>query len=106
MVEKKFEIILRESVNEELEKALGEQARRVILRHIESKQMVGEDKIGERPEIFEEGLDGFFREGSLLIKQSIIRNLYSKLGLEYKAEDFDFLEEIERAKRTSKPSEG
>ncbi|MEM1540807.1 MAG: hypothetical protein QXJ07_05445 [Candidatus Bathyarchaeia archaeon] len=97
-----FKKALMEAVNEGL-LMLGESGREVIyFRLIHSYALKRED-IPSNPEIFVKCLRGIFGSGAEVIERAIIKNLYKRLGLEFRAKkDFSFLEYLNEARKAFK----
>ena len=99
-----FEAILFESMSEVLTDILGEPTKKLVLHYIANNELLGEGDTARKPELFQEGLDTFFDEGSMIIKKSIVKSLYSKMNLQYEPEgEFSFLKCIEHAERACNP---
>jgi hypothetical protein len=58
----------------------------VILRFLELNSSFRRDELAEKPELFAGELEDLFGDGAKIIKERMIRDLYSKIGMEYKNE--------------------
>jgi len=74
---------LLEAVDEGL-LILGESARKSIYFHLQNTCSLMREDIPNKPEAFAEGLRRIFGAGAKAIEESIVKSLYSKLGIEYK----------------------
>jgi len=96
--EDEFAKILIEAVDHGL-RILGESSRKAILYHLEKDYSIKEAKIPEHPEAFKKGLESIFGAGSLVIERSILKYLYSKLGLKHEENrNCRFIDSLNRAK--------
>ena len=96
--EDEFAKILIEAVDHGL-RILGESSRKAILYHLERDYSVTKRKVPEHPEAFRKGLESIFGAGSLVIERSILKYLYSKLGLKLEENrNCRFIDSLNRAK--------
>jgi len=95
------ELVL-EVVDETLKRFLGETVISIIYGYLEMKYNLKREEIPEKPEAFSKSLREIFGSGAITIEESILKNLFSKLKLEYKErEELTFTEVV---KRFSEPS--
>jgi hypothetical protein len=59
----------------------------IILRFLELNSSFRRDELAEKPELFARELEGLLGDGAKIIEERMIRNLYSKIGMEYKKEE-------------------
>jgi len=98
---KVFNEVLLEAVDEGL-LILGESGRKAIYFHLQNSHSLKREDIPEKLEIFMNGLRKIFGLGAQAIERSIVRCLYSKLGLEFiERKDYDFLKYLDAAKNMS-----
>ena len=96
--EDEFAKILIEAVDHGL-RILGESSRKAILYHLEKDYSITRTKIPEHTEAFTKGLESIFGAGSLVIERSILKYLYSKLGLKYEEKrNCRFIDSLNKAK--------
>jgi len=77
----------------------GESARKAIYFHLERDHSITREKVPENIEAFVNGLENIFGAGALVIERSILRNLHSKLGLQYEEKkNFTFIDSLNRAR--------
>jgi len=81
--ENRWSQLLLEAVDEGL-LILGESARKSIYFHLQNTCSLMREDIPNKPEAFAEGLRRIFGAGAKAIEESIVKSLYSKLGIEYK----------------------
>jgi hypothetical protein len=91
-----FKKLLLETIDENLKQIFRETATHIIYQFLENNYSLKREEIPEKLETFMEGLHAFFRSGSLMIEQSILKELHMKLGLKYKSkEDYGFMDYID-----------
>ena len=96
--EDEFAKVLIEAVDYGL-RVLGESSRKAILYHLEIDYSITRAMIPEHAEAFAKGLEGIFGAGSLVIERSILKCLYSKLGLKYEEKkNCRFIDSLNKAK--------
>lgn len=78
-----FEKLLMEAVDESLT-VLPKSGREMLFFHLERSFSLKKHDIPKKPEIFATALEQIFGAGALILEKLIVKNLYSKLGLEYK----------------------
>ncbi|MGB9714351.1 MAG: hypothetical protein ACPLZC_05160 [Candidatus Bathyarchaeales archaeon] len=99
--EKVFNQVLLEAVDEGL-LIIGESGRNAIYFHLQNSCSLKREDIPEKPEVFMDGLKKIFGLGAQAIEMSIVKCLYSKLGLEFRErKDYDFLKYLDDAKNAS-----
>ncbi|MEM1566427.1 MAG: hypothetical protein QW510_05015 [Candidatus Bathyarchaeia archaeon] len=94
-----FEKALVEAIDEGL-LMLGEGGREVVYFRLRHSYALSKEDVPAHPEIFIECLRKIFGSGSKAIEKTIIKGLYSKLGLTYaEKKNFDFFEYLNEAKK-------
>jgi len=63
---------------------LGESAREAIYFHLQKTCSLAREDIPNQPDIFALGLEKIFGRGAKVVEESIVKSLYSKLGIRYK----------------------
>jgi len=98
--EKIFKIIDRV-----LTQVFGEEATRLIYRHLENNYSLKRDEIAEKIDVFAKGLEDFLRSGAYVIERKILEDIYSSYGLlrrlelERMQEEWDFVGQIKTLMR-------
>jgi biotin-(acetyl-CoA carboxylase) ligase len=94
----KLKELLPSIVDETLKQIFREEGAKVIYSYIENKCHLKQEEIIEKPEVFSAGLKRLLTSGAFVIEKTILKCLYSKLGLEYeekKGYEFsDYIEEL------------
>ena len=91
-----FKKLLLQTIDENLKQIFQETATHIIYQFLENKYSLKREEIPEKMETFMEGLQEFFRSGSRMIEQSILKELHMKLGLKYKSRrDYRFMDYID-----------
>jgi len=72
------------TVDEELKKIFGESAALVIYSYLENNLSLKRERIPEKIELFSQGLEKFFGSGAYVLEKTILSNLYSSFGLNFK----------------------
>jgi hypothetical protein len=78
----------------------GEEATRLIYKHLEDNYSLRQDEIAEKIEVFALGLEGFLRSGAYIIERKILEDIYASYGslhtleLEKTREDSDFISQM------------
>jgi len=94
-----FKKILLQTIDENLKQIFQETATHIIYQFLENNYSLKREEIPEKLETFMEGLQEFFRSGAHVIEQSILKELYSNLGLEYKSREgcrfLDYIDDLE-----------
>jgi hypothetical protein len=92
-----------ESVEDVLNKFLGENTAKIILQHAQSNSLETED-VSKRAEAFSGTLHRMVGPGSIFIEKSILRHLYSTLGLEFEEKErygfSDYLGQLKKKSRS------
>lgn len=92
-----FKRALMEAIDEGL-LMLGENGREVIYFRLKQSYALKKEDIPGHPEIFVKCLRSIFGAGAEVIERSIIKSLYSKLGMEFNVKKgFGFLEYLNEA---------
>lgn len=91
-----FDELLLSAIDEALS-SLGESVKQSIYFHIEKKFSVAKDKIPQKLEEFQGGLEKIFGAGAQFIEILIMKNLYSKVGLSLKidGEQLEFVRYVD-----------
>jgi len=89
--------LMLEVVDETLKKFFGEASTLVVYGYLERKHNLRKEDIPRKPNVFSKSLREMFVSGAILIEESILNNLFSKLKLEYKEwRELTFTEAIRR----------
>lgn len=68
-------------VDKVLVQVFGEEATRLIYRHLENNYAVKPDEIAEKIDVFAAGLEEFLRSGAYVVERKILEDIYSSYGL-------------------------
>lgn len=78
--------------------ALGESPRNAIYFHLERNLKLKKEEIPEKVEKFLEGLENIFGPGSRIVEKVIVKDLYTRLGLEFEEKkNFEFQDYVRQA---------
>jgi hypothetical protein len=92
-----FKRVLIEAVDNGL-LTLGESPRSAIYFHLERNLHLKREEIPEKVEKFLEGLENIFGPGSRVVEKVIVKDLYSRLGLEFEEKrNFEFQDYVKQA---------
>jgi hypothetical protein len=92
-MEFKFQQVLRECIEGGLRGVVGEMGMKALLFRIECGQFI------DNPEEFHRDLCLIFGEAAVILEKVVIRELFSRLGIEYEERgDFDFSAYVKHAK--------
>lgn len=86
-----------EIIDRVLKQVFGEEATRLIYRHLENNYSVKQNEIVEKIDLFSKGLEDFLTSGARVIELKILEDLYSSYGslrrleLERTREEYDFV---------------
>jgi len=101
-----FKKALMEAIDEGL-LMLGESGREVIYFRLKQSYALKKEDAPGNPEIFVKCLREIFGSGAEVIERAIIRSLYKKLGMEFKAKKgFGFMEYLNEARKTFEQKAG
>jgi len=81
---KKLNRVLVNTVDEELMKIFGKTATLVIYSYFEDNLSLKRENIPEKIELFSQGLKNFFGSGACMLEKTILTDLYSSFGFNYK----------------------
>lgn len=87
-------------IDKVLKQVFGEEATRLIYKHLENNYSLKQDEIAEKIDVFAKGLEGFLRSGAYVIERKILEDIYSSYGLlrrlemEKMQEDSDFISQM------------
>jgi len=87
-------------VDRVLKGVFGEEATRLIYRHLESNYSVKQCEIAEKIDVFAKGLEEFLSSGAQVVERKILDDMYSSYGLlrrlelERMQEEQDFVGQI------------
>ena len=94
-----FKKLLLQTIDGNLKQIFRETATHIIYQFLEKNYSLKREDIPEKLETFMEGLQEFFRSGAHMIEQSILKELYSNLGLKYKSRKcygfVDYIDDLE-----------
>jgi hypothetical protein len=97
-VENRFRQALLEAVDTGLQQILGDSGRKATYFHLQRMYSLTREDIPNNPAVFASGLEKIFGVGANVIEESIVKNLYSKLGIKYEkkkgARFVDYLQDI------------
>lgn len=98
--EKEFNEQLLCAIEDGLKQIFTEAALKTIYSYLHKKYSLKREDIPEKLDIFMQGLENFFKSGSVVIKLVILKNLYSTLGFDVEQIPYnqDFIDSIERLK--------
>ena len=86
-----------EIIDRVLKQVFGEEATRLIYRHLENNYSVKRNEIVEKIDLFSKGLEDFLTSGARVIELKILEDLYLSYGslrrleLERTREEYDFV---------------
>ena len=90
------------TIDDVLRQVLGEESVKIIYKYIENISHLKREDIADRPQVFSTELKKLLGSGALLIERAILKNLYSRLQLEFKEKkdhDFsDYIKELRKGK--------
>jgi hypothetical protein len=92
-------------VDKVLKQVFGEEAARLIYRHLERNYSLKRSEIAEKIEVFAAGLEEFLRSGAYVIERKILEDIYSNYGLlrrlelERVQEESDFVSQVKSLMR-------
>jgi len=90
--------LLLSVVDDTVKQVFKEAGAEVIYSYIENKCHLKREEIAEKPEVFSAGLERLLGSAAPVIEKMILKNLYSKLRLEYEEKDgyefSDYLKEL------------
>jgi len=64
-----------------LTQIFGKEATNLIYKHLERRYSVKRDEVGEKVELFAEGLEDFLKSGAYVIEKKILEDVWSACGL-------------------------
>jgi ERCC4-type nuclease len=64
-----------------LRQVFGEEATRLIYRHLERNYSLKREEIGQKIELFAHGLEDFLRSGAIVIERKILEDICQSSGL-------------------------
>lgn len=70
-----------EIVDRILNQIFGKQATLMIYKYLERNYSLRRDEVGEKVEVFAQGLEDFLRSGAYAIEKRILEDIYSSRGL-------------------------
>ncbi|MFQ6086777.1 MAG: hypothetical protein ACE5OV_02025 [Candidatus Bathyarchaeia archaeon] len=74
------------TVDSILRKIFGDEATHLIYTHLENRYSLKQNEIGEKIDVFAEGLEEFLRSGAYVIEMKILEDIYSSYGLTHELE--------------------
>jgi hypothetical protein len=89
-------------VDKVLVQVFGEEATRLIYRHLECNYAVRRDEVAEKIDVFAAGLEEFLRSGAYVVERKILEDIYSSYGLlrrlelERMQEEGDFASQVKQ----------
>lgn len=89
-------------VDETLKQIFGEAGTTLIYDYLENNCHLKREEIAKKPEVFSADLRKLLKSGAPVIEKMVLKNLYSKLQLEYEEkEGYEFLDHIKELKKKS-----
>jgi len=88
-----------------LNQVFGEEATLLIYSHLEHNYSLKKNEIGDRIDVFAQGLEDFLRSGAYVIERKILEDIYASYGLLRRLElgkldeDGDFVSQIKQIMR-------
>jgi hypothetical protein len=64
-----------------LMQVFGEEATLLIYRHLERNYSLKREEIGQKIELFAQGLEDFLRSGAIVVERKILEDVYQSSGL-------------------------
>jgi hypothetical protein len=64
-----------------LRQVFGEEATLLIYRHLERHYSLKREEIGQKIELFAQGLEDFLRSGAVVVERKILEDIYQSSGL-------------------------
>jgi hypothetical protein len=64
-----------------LRQVFGEEATLLIYRHLERNYSLKREEIGQKIELFAQGLEDFLRSGAIVVERKILEDIYQSSGL-------------------------
>ena len=92
-------------IDKVLRQVFGEEATRLIYKHLENNYSLKQDEVAERIEVFAVGLESFLRSGAYAIERKILEDIYASYGLLRRLElekiqdDSDFISQMKSLMR-------
>jgi len=90
--------ILTELVTQRMEQLFGETASRILFDYLKRNHHLPIEDICERSEVFFAGLEEVVGAGAKMLERLVLKDLYSKFGLEYEEKEgykfSDYLKEL------------
>jgi len=82
-----------------LKQVFGEEATRLIYRHLENNYSLKRNEIAEKIDLFAKGLEDFLRSGAYVIERKILEDVYSNYGLirrleQKRIQEYDFASQV------------
>jgi hypothetical protein len=97
-----FEKTLLEAVDHAL-LSLGESPRKAIYYHLDKSFKLQREEIPADTDEFSHALNNFFGPGARVIEKTIVKNLYSKLNLDFEEKSsFEFVDYVSLARELAK----
>lgn len=98
--EEKLDNLIANAVNKALKQVFNEEGAKVIVIFIETHSRLTLKEIAEKPKPFSTCLENLLSSATPAIKKLILKNLYSKLELEFKEKkNYEFSDYIEELKK-------
>jgi len=95
-----LDALLLSVVDETLKEVFREAGTNVIYDFLGNNSHLKLEEIGEKPEVFSAGLERLMVSAALVIENSILKNLYSKLGLKFvEKEGYEFSDYIKELRK-------
>lgn len=97
--EEAFSKILSYAIKEGMQ-FLGDSPKQAVIVYFEKKHSMKEDEYSKRLETFHRGLTEIFGIGTKFIERHIAKNLYGRLGLDFREQEkWTMIEYVEEAKK-------
>ncbi|MDI6903946.1 MAG: hypothetical protein QMD13_00410 [Candidatus Bathyarchaeia archaeon] len=83
-----------------LKQVFGEEATRLIYKHLKNNYSLKQDEVVDKIEVFAQGLEEFLSSGAYVIERKILEDVYSNYGLPRRfetkrmREEYDFVSQV------------
>jgi hypothetical protein len=99
LTEDVFWDILSDAIKEGMQ-FLGDSPKQAVIIYIEKRHSIKEDEYSKRLETLHRGLTEIFGIGAKVIERRIAKNLYGRLGLDFREQEkWTMIEYVEEAKK-------
>jgi hypothetical protein len=87
-------------IDKVLKQVFGEEAARLIYKHLKNNYDLKQDEVAEKIEVFATGLETFLRSGAYVIERKILEDIHASYGSLHESEseetqeDSDFISQM------------